>query len=222
MITVAIPIMGAVLWLWLAFCGTVWCSFNCLMALWAGKFIRATIWGCMAAAGFFWWRQENWIPDPHQFDTWLKGSAGIVGIVGFFTLLNYFQKQRRIAASVPAFGTLPVTEGNVVPFVHANRQEKERVMQIQNYKCANPYCNSDLRTSTPHWDHIMPRSKGGTDSVHNGQWLCDTCNMNKGDMDWLEFMFRYATGMGMDPNANQKPWQKWVLTRTQNGLQCQG
>jgi hypothetical protein len=117
---------------------------------------------------------------------------------------------------------MPETTGNVVPFVHATRQEKERVMTIQEYKCANPYCNADLRDGVPHWDHILPRSKGGTDSVHNGQWLCDTCNTNKGSMSWLEFLFRYATGMGQDPNQNQKPWQKWVLTRTQNGLQCQG
>jgi hypothetical protein len=80
----------------------------------------------------------------------------------------------------------------------------------------------DLRQSTPHWDHIQPRSRGGTDSVHNMQWLCDTCNLNKKDMDWLEFLFRYATEMGMDPNVNQKPWQKWVITRTKNGLLAYG
>ena len=226
MITVAIPIMGAVLWLWLAFCGTVWCSFNCLMALWAGKFIRATIWGCMAAAGFFWWRQENWIPDPYQFDRWLKGSATLVclviAVVGVFSLLKYLHKRRQLQAGVPPFGTMPQTEGNVVPFVKATRLERERVMQIQNRRCANPYCNMDLRQSFPHWDHIIPRSQGGTDSVHNMQWLCDTCNLNKKDMTWLEFLFRYAKGMGQDPNQNQAPWKKWVLARTTNGLQCQG
>ena len=222
MITVAIPIMGALLWLWLAFAFTVWFSFNCLMAMWGGRYIQGAIWGSLAYAGICWWRQDDWLPHPWQVEHWLETSAWYVGFAVVCVILYKLKQRRQAIADVPAFGTLPVTEGNVVPFIHANRIEKERVMQIQDYKCANPYCNSDLRGSTPHWDHILPRSKGGTDSVHNGQWLCDTCNLNKGNMDWLEFMFRYATGMGMDPNANQKPWQKWVLTRTQNGLQCQG
>jgi len=91
-------------------------------------------------------------------------------------------------------------------------------MAAQNYRCGNPYCNMDLRQSMPHWDHITPRSKGGTDSVHNMQWLCDTCNFNKKEMDWLEFLYRYATSLGIDPNENQKPWQQWMLNRAQNGL----
>ena len=122
----------------------------------------------------------------------------------------------------PPVWAMPEPTGNVIPFVKATREERERVMRIQGHRCANPYCNTDLRQSVPHWDHIVPRSQGGTDSVHNMQWLCDTCNLNKKDMHWLEFLFRYAHEMGIDPNVNQKPWQKWVLTRSKNGLQCQG
>jgi hypothetical protein len=48
--------------------------------------------------------------------------------------------------------------------------------------------------------------------------LCDVCNLNKKDMDWLEFLYRYATSLGIGPNENQKPWQQWMLNRAQNGL----
>src|SRR5215831_8453195 len=100
MITIAIPIVVAVLWLWLAFCATVWCSFNCLMAALRGAFIRAAIWGCMAMAGIFWWRQANWLPDPWQFDKWLKGSASVVAftmlVLGLGKLCAW-RHQRRVA-----------------------------------------------------------------------------------------------------------------------------
>jgi len=66
--------------------------------------------------------------------------------------------------------------------------------------------------------HHAARSKGGTDSVLNMLWLCDVCNLNKKDMDWLEFLYRYATSLGIGPNENQKPWQQWMLNRAQNGL----
>lgn len=124
--------------------------------------------------------------------------------------------------TTPPFSAMPETTGNIVPFIKATREERERVMQIQRHRCANPYCNTDLRHSVPHWDHIVPRSQGGTDSVHNMQWLCDTCNLNKKDKHWLEFLYHYALEMGQDPNVNEKPWKQWVLTRTKNGLHCQG
>ena len=34
----------------------------------------------------------------------------------------------------------------------------------------------------------------------------------------LEFLYRYATSLGIGPNENQKPWQQWMLNRAQNGL----
>ena len=44
-------------------------------------------------------------------------------------------------------------------------------------------------------DHITPAEQGGTDSVHNRVWLCDTCHFSKKDMGWLEFLYRYATSL---------------------------
>jgi hypothetical protein len=50
------------------------------------------------------------------------------------------------------------------------------------------------------------------------QWLCDACCSNKKDMGWLQFIYRYATSLGIDPNEDQKPWQQWILNQAQNGL----
>ena len=218
----AIFLMGVVLFYWLAICGTIWFCGNALFALLKGHFIKAMIWACLAYGMFAWWQGTEVIPHPWDFDEWLRSSAIAIGITIGLVLLFKLNKWRFQRQNVPPFGTLPEITGNVIPFVKATREERERVMQIQGHKCANPYCNMDLRSSVPHWDHIIPRSQGGTDSVHNMQYLCDTCNLNKKDMNWLEFLFRYATNMGQDPNQNQAPWKKWVLTRTQNGLQCQG
>ena len=101
----AIFLMLVVLYWWLALCATIWCSFNCLMALWAGKFVRATIWSCFAAAGFFWFNQENWFPGPYQFDKWLKGSVSIVAfvacIIGFGKLCAWAHRLRRTRQETP-------------------------------------------------------------------------------------------------------------------------
>lgn len=150
---------------------------------------------------------------------WLFGIVFIatiaLGVQKFIALLD--------RATKPEFPTLDLAGDNVIPFVKATREQREQVMQIQGCKCANPYCNTDLRNGTPHWDHIIPRAKGGNDSIHNMQWLCSTCNLNKGTQDWLPFIYQYATGLGIDPNVNEKPWQQWIMNRAKNGLrsQCQ-
>jgi hypothetical protein len=218
---IAIVIWLAFMYYWVAFCLTVSSWLFAIGYAISGKFIRASIYLCIGWGMLLWWISD----DPRMetsFNDWLQGSAVLVGFVMALVLLWKWYRYQKRRESIPDFGTLPAITGNVVPFVKATREERERVMKIQNYKCANPYCNQDLRDSVPHWDHIVPRSAGGTDSVHNMQWLCDTCNMNKGDRDWLQFLFGYATGMGMDPNKNQEPWKRWVLTRANNGLQCQG
>jgi len=213
-----------------AFLGSIFLSGMCLIKLLQGKFIRSALYGVFAFGLISWWYyQADVIPDPWAFDWWLKTSFWIVvgacGLVAYIKLCAWGNRRRNARLALAAIPDLQTAiergdTGNVIPFVKATREERERVLRIQGYRCANPYCNADLRGGVPHWDHIVPRSQGGTDSVHNMQWLCDTCNMNKGDRNWLEFLYRYATSMGQDPNANQKPWKQWVLTRTENGLQC--
>jgi hypothetical protein len=197
----------------------VW-SFSYLINL---KFIRAGFLFCAGCSSFFVWDFVFW-NGIHSPDA--RTVFQFYHLVMFFCVIAtvlicpwFYLKRRR--SFTPA-GTMPQDAANIIPFVKATRDERERVMRIQGHCCANPYCNMDLRQSTPHWDHIKPRSRGGTDSVHNMQWLCDTCNLNKKDMEWPEFLFRYANDMGMDPNKNQRPWQKWVMTRATNGLQCHG
>jgi HNH endonuclease len=197
---IAIVLIGIIMLYWVALLGTIWVWIHAIVYLIWGKFIRASLLFC---AGIF-------LP----LYTMLVGVSVILGAWQY--------SKRGMVTAIPAWTAPPEASGNVVPFIKATREERERVMRIQDHRCANPYCNVDLRDGIPHWDHIVPRNQGGTDSVHNMQWLCDTCNLNKKDMHWLEFLYHYSTRMGMDPNKNQKPWQTWVLTRTKNGLQCQG
>jgi hypothetical protein len=187
------------------------------------KFIRAGLLFCAGLTAFYAWDMIFWdsIHSPEAKDVFLLFHTIMFFCVLATVLICPWRYLKR-RSSFPPAGAVPQEAVNVVPFIKATRQERERVMGVQGHRCANPYCNMDLRNSTPHWDHIKPRSRGGTDSVHNMQWLCDTCNLNKKDMDWPEFLFRYAMNMGMDPNTNQKPWQKWAITRAKNGLQCQG
>jgi hypothetical protein len=105
------------------------------------------------------------------------------------------------------------TPNNVLPFIRATREERNRVMALQGHKCANPYCNMDLRGGAPHWDHIVPRARGGTDSLHNMQWLCDGCNLSKSAQDWPVFLTQYAAGLGITPDVNSVPIQRWFAMR---------
>jgi 5-methylcytosine-specific restriction endonuclease McrA len=38
-------------------------------------------------------------------------------------------------------------------------------------------------TGTVHIDHILPKSRGGDNSLENGQVTCAHCNLSKGNRD---------------------------------------
>jgi hypothetical protein len=53
------------------------------------------------------------------------------------------------------------------------------ILKMHDYCCA--YCGSPANTV----DHIIPRSKGGTDHLENLVAACSRCNYSKSDDIWL-------------------------------------
>lgn len=107
-------------------------------------------------------------------------------------------------------GPAALPSSAALPFVRPTRELRQHVMLLQGYRCANPFCNMDVRGG-PHLDHIMPRFRGGTDSIHNLQWLCETCNLNKRDQEWPAFLREYAAGLGI--TDIETAWERWASVR---------
>jgi hypothetical protein len=49
----------------------------------------------------FWWQGSDVIPDPWDFDKWLKGSAWVVGLGALGTFVRWRKKQQAMQA-IPA------------------------------------------------------------------------------------------------------------------------
>lgn len=66
-------------------------------------------------------------------------------------------------------------------------RENKLQMDFANV-CVYCGCKEDL-----HWDHIVPKSRGGPDSIDNQVQACKKCNLGKGDkepMEWYRAMNR--------------------------------
>jgi hypothetical protein len=111
----AIFLMLVVAFYWFAFMGTIWFCFNGIMALWAGHFIRASIWFSIGVGMLLWWQGTDVIPDPWDFDKWLRGSTVIVGIGALGTFVRW-RKQQAMQA-VPAWTAPAEATGNIAPII---------------------------------------------------------------------------------------------------------
>lgn len=62
-------------------------------------------------------------------------------------------------------------------------------------------------------DHVMPRSRGGPDSLHNYQWLCGWCNRAKGSLlpeDWSKISNRAALASPCRPRSSSDEYKNPV------------
>jgi 5-methylcytosine-specific restriction endonuclease McrA len=77
------------------------------------------------------------------------------------------------------------------------KEEALALLEAQGYFCNNPYCEADLINVTPHLDHIVSLTRGGSNYASNLQWLCEPCNMRKHTTDWKDWLklqaLSYAT-----------------------------
>jgi 5-methylcytosine-specific restriction endonuclease McrA len=62
--------------------------------------------------------------------------------------------------------------------------KRRRVLERAGNRCENPACQAKGRKTNPLTiDHRFPRSKGGSDAIHNLQALCMRCNKRKADRE---------------------------------------
>jgi len=66
----------------------------------------------------------------------------------------------------------------------AKRLWRKHIKEKWNYACA--YCGSN---DTLTIDHVVPRSKGGTDFTKNTVCCCHSCNQDKSHTPWEDWYF---------------------------------
>jgi len=114
---VAIFLMLVVAFYWGAFYLTVAAWLNAVGHLIRGNFIRASIWFSIGCGMLFWWQGSDVIPDPWDFDKWLKGSAWVVGVGALATFVRWRRKQATHADSVLTWTAPAEATGNIAPII---------------------------------------------------------------------------------------------------------
>jgi len=105
---VAIVLMLVVAFYWFSFMFTIWCWLQVIFCLCQLQFVRATIWFSLGSGMLFWWMDTD-----IDFDTWVHGSAVIVGMGALGTFARYCSKRKAMQGipTMPA-RTPPKTPAN--------------------------------------------------------------------------------------------------------------
>lgn len=67
-----------------------------------------------------------------------------------------------------------------------SKKERQLIFKRDGYKCIKCGSNKNLTI-----DHIIPKSKGGRDSITNYQTMCKKCNSEKSNIILTEYLKTY-------------------------------
>src|SRR5262249_13547225 len=100
---IAALLIPIVLFFWLALCFTVIAWLKAISHLCFGQFIRSAVWFSVGCGMLFWWTDQD-----IDFDSWLHGSAMIVGVGALGTFVRFYRRHQRAVEAVPPFEPAPV------------------------------------------------------------------------------------------------------------------
>lgn len=96
------------------------------------------------------------------------------------------------------------------------QNKKQRIMANYDWRCA--YCGSGLPEHDAALDHIIPKSKGGTNSEANLIPACRSCNSSKKDMSLEDFRLFMAYKKTGDSNRFSVKQLRWLQHNTDFAL----
>lgn len=112
--------------------------------------------------------------------SWCLDDPELTGVVPEFEL---DASERKSAALLVQVGLWDVVDGgyrfhDFRPYRQWSNLPREEVFARDGWACR--YCGSAITLSTGHADHVMPRSRGGSDDPSNLVASCRSCNLKKG------------------------------------------
>jgi len=83
---------------------------------------------------------------------------------------------------------------------------ENKLLVDDGHVCA--YCGS---AGPLHWEHLIPRSRGGADTIDNLVYSCAACNLQKGALNPLEWYAKRGLDAGHLPRLVMGKFLKLVL-----------
>ena len=132
-------------------------------------------------------RRKGWLPPSvqHRVDTtktWIDRLCRWVPVVSARVEAVKFDIQR---LQNPLIGGVQYQQGPLF-----KTEMREYLLKVHNHTCQ--YCHGTSRDSILQIEHILPRSRGGTDSLANLTLACRQCNIKKLDLTPEEWHVKLA------------------------------
>lgn len=78
----------------------------------------------------------------------------------------------------------------------SNRTQQTIRLRLWHEQPRCAYCRTPLSRRSATLDHVLPLSRGGTDSDDNSLLCCSACNLSKGNRTIIEWIADLLTAAG--------------------------